>query len=374
MNELNFRWAEALFILLAAMAFIQLIYYWLVYQRLAFARNRTAGTDSHPVSVVICAKNEATRLQKYLPAILEQAYHNFEVVVVNDCSWDETAEYLEQAAKQYSRLKVVTIKEQEKYRHGKKFALTIGVKAAVNDILLFTDADCLPAGKNWISQMQQHYTNEKEIVLGYGAYQKEAGMLNRLIRFDTFSIAMQYLSSALGKNAYMGTGRNLSYRKSLFFRNKGFAGHNHILSGDDDLFVNETANTKNVAVELSPESFTYSEPEKTFNSWMKQKSRHFSTSRYYKPRHKLMLFTSFFSNMLFYILLITLLILRFDWRILLSLYAGLLLIKSPIIYQCASRLKERDLVWSYPVLDFIHTFLQPVFYISNLFSKQKTWK
>jgi len=328
----------------------------------------------HAVSVIICAKNEVLRLRKYLPAVLEQAYSDFEVIVVNDCSWDETGEYLESIAPKYPRLKIVTIKEQEKYRHGKKFALTLGIKAAKNDHLLFTDADCIPSGKNWLSLMQRHFARNTEIILGYGPYQKEAGFLNKLIRFDTFYIGMQYLSAALGKNAYMGVGRNLAYRKELFFRSKGFAKHNHILSGDDDLFVNENATPQNTAIELDPEAFTFSEAKKSFGAWFKQKKRHLSTSKYYKLSDQFFLFANSISLILFYTVLIALLLLRFEWRILVSLYAGVILLRLPIIFSCAKRLKENDLIWTYPFLEFVHTILQPLFFIANVFSKQKSWK
>lgn len=363
-----------LFILLLITAVIQLVYYWFFYRRLAFYRYNQVTGGPHPVSVIICAKNEVLRLKKYLSAILEQAYPDFEVIVVNDCSWDETSDYLESIAASYPHLKIVTIQEQEKYRHGKKFALTLGIKAAKNEYLLLTDADCIPASKNWLALMQRHFARNTEIIVGYGPYQKAKGFLNRLIRFDTFFIGIQYLSAALGKNAYMGVGRNLAYKKSLFFNSKGFAKHNHILSGDDDLFVNQNASSENTEVELDPESFTYSEAKTTFSDWLKQKKRHMSTSGQYKFGHSIFLFTNYISTLLFFLLLITLLILQYEWRILVSLYVGLQLLKLPIIYSCAKRLKETDLVWSFPLLECIHTFVQPFFYIANIFSKQQTWK
>lgn len=363
-----------LFILLLITAVIQLVYYWFFYRRLAFYRYNQVTGGPHPVSVIICAKNEVLRLKKYLSAILEQAYPDFEVIVVNDCSWDETSDYLESIAASYPHLKIVTIQEQEKYRHGKKFALTLGIKAAKNEYLLLTDADCIPASKNWLALMQRHFARNTEIIVGYGPYQKAKGFLNRLIRFDTFFIGIQYLSAALGKNAYMGVGRNLAYKKSLFFNSKGFAKHNHILSGDDDLFVNQNASSENTEVELDPESFTYSEAKTTFSDWLKQKKRHMSTSGQYKLGHSIFLFTNYISTLLFFLLLITLLILHYEWRILVSLYVGLQLLKLPIIYSCAKRLKEADLVWSFPLLECIHTFVQPFFYIANIFSKQQTWK
>jgi cellulose synthase/poly-beta-1,6-N-acetylglucosamine synthase-like glycosyltransferase len=313
-------------------------------------------------------------LKKYLHAILEQAYPSYEVIIVNDCSWDESGMYLEELQKNYAHLKVVTIKEQDKYRHAKKFALTLGVKAAKHDILLFTDADCMPADKNWITAMQYHFNSETEIVLGYGPYRKESGFLNKLIRFDTFMIAVQYFSSAIGGSPYMGVGRNLAYRKSLFFRTKGFARHYHLLSGDDDLFVNENATARNTKIEVDPGSFTYSEPKKTFNDWFVQKRRHIGTGRFYKGTHKWFLFSNSASGLLFFVSLIALLILHYEWRIVLSLYVLKLLVELPVLYSASKKLHEKDLLWFFPLFEFFVAFLQPVFFFSNLVTKQKPWK
>ncbi|TAH42261.1 MAG: glycosyltransferase [Bacteroidetes bacterium] len=353
---------------------MQLGQFWIAFRRLAFYKRKAEGTNVQPVSVIICAKNEVLNLRKNLTGVLEQNYPDFEVIVVNDCSWDETGEYLEEMSKKYPHLKVVTLVEQEKYRHGKKFALTLGIKAAKNELLLMTDADCSVESKEWCSIMQSHFNTETEIVLGYGAYMKTKGFLNKLIRFDGFFIAMNYLSAALGGKAYMGVGRNLAYRRSLFFRNKGFAKHNHLFSGDDDLFVNSNSTSKNTAIEIDPKSFTVSEVKSGFSEWQNQKVRHMSTASHYKFYDKFRLFMVPFSGWVFYGLLITLLVLELDWRILLSLYGGVLLLKLPILWRNTSRLREKDLFWIFPILEPVHLLVQPLFYITNLFTKQKAWK
>jgi biofilm PGA synthesis N-glycosyltransferase PgaC len=365
---------EALFVVLICVTVIQLFIYWFIYRRLAFFVNDKSKAKEEAVSVIICARNESVRLRKFLPVVLEQEFGKYEVIVVDDCSWDESGIVLEEISKKYSHLKIVTIKEQEKYRHGKKFALTLGIKAAAHDFLLLTDADCRPASLQWLAKMVSNFSAEKEIVLGYGAYEKQPGFLNKLIRFDTLHSAMQYLSAAIGGNAYMGVGRNLAYKKPVFFRSKGFAKHNHVLSGDDDLFVNENATNKNVAIEIDPSSFTCSESKQKFSEWMKQKARHMSTAKYYRSSQKFSLVVKNGVNILFYLLLIALICLRFDWRYLLSLYMVSLLARFPIIYKISHKLKEKDLAWAFPVFEILHTFLQPVFYTANLLTKQKTWK
>lgn len=370
MNDVS----NVLFCLFAFFAFIQLCIYWLHYRRLAFYREKDKTEKENPVSVIICARNESAQLRRNLPSVLEQDYSSFEVIVVNDCSWDETGIVLEEFSKQYQQLKIVTIKEQEKYTHGKKFALTLGIKAASNEILLLSDADCKATSRNWIRLMQRNYLPGKEIVLGYGAYNHGGGLLNKLIRFDTFYGAMQYLTSGLRGNAYMGVGRNLSYMKNVFFRSKGFAKHNHIPSGDDDLFVNENATKDNVAVEIHPDSFTYSEPKKSFGTWLSQKARHMSTAKLYKGGHRFYLVLANGSVVGFYLLLIVLLVLHFDWRMIVTLYLISIFGRFPVIYNAALKLKEKDLAWSFPILEMFHSLLMPVFFTANLLTKQKKWK
>ncbi|MFI5219029.1 MAG: glycosyltransferase [Bacteroidia bacterium] len=319
--ELNVELAGKIsFTLFLAFFVIQIFYYLFLFGKLAFLKKQKTSYKEHPVSVVICARNELKNLRNNLPKILEQDYKNYQVIVVNDCSWDETENFLEEYADAYPHLKIVTIKEQERYKHGKKFAVTLGIKAADHDIILLTDADCYPTGKNWLSEMTKNIGGSKQIAIGYGAYEKKPGLLNKWIRMDTAFNAVQYLSYALSKIAYMGVGRNLCYSKSLFFKNKGFASHNHLLSGDDDLFVNEVATKNNVVVELNPESFTYSKLKETFTAWLKQKKRHMSTGMHYKAQHQLQLGLFYLSHIFFYLLFAMLITISFQIKIALIIF------------------------------------------------------
>jgi biofilm PGA synthesis N-glycosyltransferase PgaC len=353
---------------------IQLVYYWGVFSHLAFYKAAVVTNPAQPVSVIICARNESKNLRNNLQSILEQDFFDFEVVVVNDCSWDDSGLYLEQMARQYPNLKVLTIKEQEKYQHGKKFALTLGIKAAKHEILLMTDADCKAKSKNWLSLMQNNFSPNKSITIGYGPYQKKAGILNRFIRLDTFYTALQYISFSMMGMTYMGVGRNLSYRKSVFFKNKGFASHQHVLSGDDDLFVNSIANKTNVALELNPQAFTYSEPSLSWNAWINQKVRHFSTARYYKKRHKVVLALLTISHFLFFSTLVTLLILKFEWHLLLILFIIRFGCQLLIFGKAMKVLEEGDLWWMIPLFDLFSFIFYPILTLTNLFVKVHKWK
>lgn len=375
MDPIRFDEVEGWVVILSGLALlIQLFYLLGIFSKLAFNKISSRTSVSEPVSVIICARNELKNLKRNLESVLKQNYPKYQVVVVNDCSWDESANYLEEIQPLYPHLKVVTLKEQEKYRHGKKFALSLGIKAAQYEILLLTDADCKPASPQWISKMVSGYQQKTEIVIGYGAYQKTAGLLNKWIRMDTVFNAIQYLSFGLVKKAYMGVGRNLSYRKTLFFKNKGFASHSHVMSGDDDLFINQTASSTNTCVVLHPDSFTESVPRNSFSSWLKQKKRHMSTGKYYKGGDKFMLGLFFMSLFIFNISLVVLIIIGFQWQIILTAWLLRLLIQMIIFGKCMKNLSEFDIIWMVPFFDLAVVLLYPAISISNLLFKDKTWK
>jgi glycosyltransferase involved in cell wall biosynthesis len=277
-------WTIVFYIFCTVIA-IQVFYYLYFFSRLAFYKKPQRDTTSeHPISVVICARDEADNLTKNLPGVLVQDYKTtHEIVLVNDNSTDEGRYVIDEFQKSFKNINHIHLTQEAKMISGKKFPLSMGIKSAKYEIVLLTDADCTPASEFWMQEMQNAYDEQTEIVLGYGAYHKRPGLLNALIRFETFHTAIQYLSYALAGKPYMGVGRNLSYKKDVFLRNKGFSSINQIPSGDDDLFINKVATAKNTAIVIDPEAHTLSEAKKSWGDWMTQKYRHYTTSKYYKP-------------------------------------------------------------------------------------------
>lgn len=362
---------------LGILLLFQLYYIYFVYGKLAFYTTKSfrETPQQHPVSVIVCAHNEEKNLQVYLPQLLEQDYPLFEVVLVDDCSDDESKWLLKEFASRYpERLKIVEIKEHIRLKHTKKFAVTMGIKAAKYEHLVFTDADCQPAGPFWLAEMAGAFAQEKEIVLGYSPYFKYPGLLNRLIRFETTHTAMSYLSYALRGNAYMGVGRNLAYTKSLFYKGKGFNKHMHIKSGDDDLFVNHNATRTNTVISLHPDAHMLSVPKETWKSYYKQKARHSGASTLYKSRHKRMLATQLLSALLFYLLLMVCLVAYPAWwYIPLGMY-GLRLLSQFLIFNWVYRkLQVRDLLIWLPLLDVCYYFYICINGLFNRGKKQTSW-
>lgn len=369
--EFNINYITIILIATFGISFsIQLFYYLYFFVRLLKKDKSTKSEEKPPVSVVICAQNEYDNLKAFLPKILEQNYPNFEVIVVNDASYDDTEFILQHLEKQYKNLRHTTIKPS-KFKHGKKLALTIGIKSAKYEHLVLTDADCFPENKNWITNIIKAYSEDIDIVISYGAYVKEKTILNKFIRYDNVFNSINFLSFALAKIPYMGTGRNLSYKKSLFTQTKGFASHYGILSGDDDLFVNENATKNNVATLYSPENFTYTKAKNSFSDWYFQKIRHLSASKKYKLSHKILLSIEPITRTIFYLSLIISIILTCKIVLFISLIT--ILIKIILKYFILNLLQERDLLLTSLIYDIVSPLLYFIIHINKQLKKQQEW-
>ena len=367
-------WGEIIFYAFVAVTAVQLFYYLFFFRRVAFFQPPAKEhTQQHPVSVIICARDEDENVARNLPGILVQNYPTtHEVIVVNDNSVDDTKYILAELQKTFKKLQIVDLTQEAKMIAGKKFPLSIGIKEARHEIVLLTDADCVPASENWLFKMQDAFSNGTEVALGYGAYNKMPGFLNKAIRFETFHTALQYFGYALAGKPYMGVGRNLAYRKDLFFRNKGFSSINHIPSGDDDLFINQVATKTNTAVVLDAEAFTLSKPKQSWKEWMKQKNRHYSTGKFYKSSHKFLLGLYTASFALFYPLLVASVIF-FDWRWPLVAFAVRLTVQAVIWNKAMKKLNETDLFPWFFLWD-IWMFIYYIIFAPALWRRPKrTW-
>lgn len=297
------------FVLATALQVFFLLFF---YARLAFYREKKRDTFRtiepennlihRPVTILICAHNEAANLSANLDRILNQTYRSYQVLVINHNSTDDSEKILRHLQQIYSHLDFINFSNKKKKQVGKKFALAYGIEKAQHDVLLLTDADCAPESENWLQKMQGLLDGEVEIGLGFGPYRKEPGFLNKLIRFETNLTATQYFSFALAGIPYMGVGRNMIYQKRLYQNASAFKQHNDLASGDDDLFINEVANANNTKIILDPETFVYSPPKLTWRSWFRQKSRHLTAGRRYRLHHQILLGLASASHILHYVL------------------------------------------------------------------------
>ncbi len=371
LSQLQFDWRLTVFVIFCVISFIQLLYYWGFFSRLAFFREKPKVINQqHPVSVVICARDEAGNLARNLPGVLFQKYPStHEILVVNHNSQDDTRYLLEEFRKTFKGLEIVNLEQEAKGIPGKKYPLSMGIREANHEVLLLTDADCVPASEHWLFKMQDAYEPGVDIVLGYGAYHKRPGLLNRLIRFETFHTAQQYLSYALAGMPYMGVGRNLSYKRELFLKNKGFSSINHLPGGDDDLFINKVATASNVKVVLDPEAFTLSEAEKTFGNWYRQKTRHYTTGKYYRPIFRFLLGLYTISQFLYYPLFLLSLSV-YNWQLTLAVFGLRFISQALINYRSMNKLGEKDL-WAWWWLYDIWMFFYYCIFATALWKKPR---
>ncbi|HEX6890358.1 MAG TPA: glycosyltransferase, partial [Chryseolinea sp.] len=326
-----------------------------------------------PVSVIVCAHDEEENLKELIPALLSQDHPEFEVIIVDDRSNDSTFDFLLAETAKDHRLRMVHVNRTPPHANSKKYALTLGIKAARFEWLLLTDADCRPDGNSWITAMSHRFSDTTHFVLGYSPYEKRGGFLNAFIRFDTLITALQYISFALLGNPYMGVGRNLAYRRSRFLEVKGFNNILGITGGDDDLFVNLHAKGSNTVVCVERASQTHSKPETSVKNFLRQKVRHLSVGRHYRFGHRLLLGLFIISWLGVWFTGLPL-IFAGDYY----LAGGLIIFRVVLViitvHLAARRFGQKFELWLVPLLDFIYAFYYLVTGLRSLVTKKIRWK
>ena len=374
-----------LFIVFAVALLVQLGVHWIRFSRLAFTKRRPHAkldSDLEPVSVVVCARDAYERLTELLPALLSQDYPDFEVVVVNDCSDDETGTYLEDLERREPRIKPVQLRQHLNFFNGKKYPLSLGIKSASHDLLVLTDADCLPTSNQWLRSVVGCYDTDTELVVGYAPFVRSKGLLNTLVRFDAVQQAFLYLSAALAGKPYAGVGKNLSYRQRLFFEQKGFTSHYTMEAGDDDLFVNQAAIRKNTGVHIDAENTVKCDAPSSFGGWIRRQTSRYTTLKLYRFGARAFAALHYGSQLLFYACFIALWFLPPAFELGLEVpYAAyyfptlailflLRYVSQLFLYRGATRrLGERGLLPGLILWDFLFAILTPLLRLSGRLGK-----
>ena len=372
---LPFSLTECFAVLFGICLLIQL--YFTLFVQLKLARlsiKKPVSAVIHPVSVIIYTRNQAAQLQAYIESLLEQDHPDFELVLVNDCSWDETEDLLRDFAPCHPRLKVVNVPEQERFRRNKKFALSMAIKAASHEHLLFTEVANQPASKKWIREMQANFDSGTELLIGHTPLKRGPGLARFFARYDLFFTAMNALSLALKGKAYLASGRNMAYLKSVFFRGKGFASHMHIPFGEDQFFVNQHADRSNTRVEIRPATHIWTDDFKGLVSHVQFRVKQMKTIRTYPFSRRYMPALQLASGIFFYALLIGLAIAGFDWRILLAAFSLKIILQFAVYFKLFKRLSYRDLKWWFPFLDIFYSLYLFVLSTLLLFNTNGRWK
>ncbi len=384
MEAFTFNTAELILLSAAGVLLIvQLIYYLGLYNRI-HTHNLAVGKDEvhfgrelPPLSVVICARNESENLRRNLPAILKQDYPDFEVIVINDGSTDESEDLLSELEEEYPNLYHSFTPDSARYISRKKLALTLGIKASKYDWLVFTEADCTPVSDKWLRRIARNFTPSTDIVLGYSGYERGKGWLHKRVSFDSLFTSLRYLGFALAGKPYMGIGRNLAYRKELFFKVKGFSTHLNMQRGEDDLFINQISNENNTRVETSPDSVIRMQPVERYKDWKEEKVSYMATARFYKGSQRWLLGLETATRLLFYVACLSGIvfgILSFHW-----LAAGLVLLlwivrysaQAYVINKTANEMGDnRSYYFTLPVFDIIRPLQSLKFRLYRLYRRK----
>jgi len=364
-----------IFYVFVAVVVLQMVYYLVIYGKFAFAKPQDITTKKLPVSVIVCAKNDSENVKRLIPLLAAQNYPDFELVLIDNASSDDTLDVFEEFEQQYPNIRLVKVENNEAFWGNKKYALTLGIKAAKKEYLLFIDANCVPNSPEWIAHMASQFTMSKTIILGYAAYEKKKNsFLNKIIRYDGMLNATQYFAWARAGRPFNGNGRNLAYKKEEFFKVNGYINHMKMHMGEDSLFINEVATPKNTAICYTPESFTYRESKKSFKGWIKEKRKKTYTASFFRSFDQLQIKAFYVSQLSFIVLAIVLAALQFNWMFLVPVIVLRYIISWVTMAQSAKRLQEKDAVYWYPVIEIILIFTQLYVNCTNLFSKQAHWK
>ena len=292
------------------------LYYGLIYMRVGRTKNKRAAQilpsdDSRlpSVSIVMVTHNEAAYLKDSLPYLLEQDYPNYEVVMVDYLSHDDTPFVLKVCSENYSNFKPVSFPEDVNMFQGKKYPLSIGIQSAKGDVVLLTDPDCVPKSLTWVREMMKGYqVPGVKMVMSYAGINQEKGLLNMLQQYDNLSSTASWMGFALAGHPYTATGRNLSYRRDFFFAQGAFCSHYSEPEGADDMFVNQNATADNSVLSLEPDGFVAMEAKSTYRQWNLLRRRRYATKRYYSSGPKMRLALHPAALVLFYASLALLLV------------------------------------------------------------------
>lgn len=361
------------FIVMSVALLVVLLYHLFFFARVAFKQEELEPDRVKPVTVVICARDEALHLERLIPLLLNQDHEQFEVLVVNDRSTDQSADILRWMEMDNENLRVVSIPPNSRGEAGKKMALWIGMREAKYPHVVVTDADCTPASRDWLALMAAGMPDGKSIVVANSPYERGSGITNILERYDGAMKALQFLGFAKAGIPYMGVGRNLGYQRDLFLQSKDKVKGWQNMSGDDDLFVNAVASAQNTTALMDPDSFMFTRATTDLRTWWRRKRRHYTTAVHYRFLHQFLLLllplarTTFWVSMVF-------LALQQNWIGVATGAIAFLVFFLPIQIKGLQKTGAADLAWMALPLEWLFLILDPFIYLSTLIVKPRQWK
>ncbi|MBO3700478.1 glycosyltransferase [Roseivirga sp. E12] len=365
---------EIILVLFLLCMVVQILFHQMVFGKLLSPISEEIKSTQVPsVSIIIAARNESKNLEGLIAAMKDQDHPNFEVIIVNDRSDDNSESVINKAILNLDDFQQVIINALPDGWTGKKYALSQGIQRASNEILLFTDADCLPKSKQWGTIMARAFNESIDIVLGYSPYQEGKSLLNHFIQFETLLTGLQYLGFSAIRRPYMGVGRNWAIRRTAYDLNylKSMA---HVTGGDDDLMINRLATKENTANLTIPSSQTISIPERSWSQYFKQKTRHLSVGVHYHKKDKTLLGVFTLTFLFGWIFFFSLLVSTINPYLILAAFG----LRSLSFYSIFARVGQKFgspiKFWALPVLDLCYSIYYPVVSLRALSTKSIKWK
>ena len=353
-----------------AIVVVQLFYYLGVFSSFSFSKQNENNPKRIPISVIVYARNQAEEVKRLLPNLINQNYHDYELVLLDNASSDDTLYIFKEYAQLFPNIRLCQVDNNEAFWNNKKYAQTLAIKASKNEYLLFIDAEENIDSEYWIMAMASNFTLNKTIILGPEMYKKTKGFFNKIIRFDTVFAQLHSFSWTNYGAPFSYFSKNIGYKKEEFYKVNGYITHMNNRLGEREFFLNEASKSKNTTFTITKNAFVYLEPILKLKDWKlkKREDEMILSSLNFSTRFKVRFFNT--SQFLFFIFAITLLSLQIEWIITSILIAFRYLVSWIVVGKTTSKFQQKDLIWLFPILEIHRTFNQVKYSISNIFRKK----
>lgn len=243
---------------------------------------QTIKTPITKVSVIVPARNESNNITKCLACIIKQEYPKnlFEIIVVDDCSDDNTIETATSEFDNYNFENGLVIDLKKDKKTGKKEAISKGVLSSKGELIITTDADCI-MNRFWIQSFVNCYeTFEPNIISGPVTLKSENTFFQKLQSLELCGLSLISGASIQNNLPLMANGANLCFEKKSFLEINGYKNNLSIPSGDDIFLVLGIlkAQKKKAIYLKNPKAIVYTDANNSFSEFYQQRKRWASKS------------------------------------------------------------------------------------------------
>ena len=373
---IRFAFASMAFLLISILLFagysILIIYFWLEWRSIPDFIS-PQNNSLVKITVIIPARNEEKNIGQLLTALQQQTYSKewVEVIVIDDHSTDRTIEVIQK----FSRVKLIQL-EKDNINSYKKKAIETGIAAATGELIVTTDADCLP-GKDWLKILAA-FKGEKNAVFIAApvSFENNSSLLQIFQALDFLVLQGITGASVYKKSLAMCNGANLAYEKKVFNEVGGFSGIDQIASGDDMLLMHKIWKRypQQVHYLKSKVAIVSTQPMKTWKEFFNQRIRWASKAKHYDDKRIFwVLLLVYLFNISFWGLLIAGFWNYQYWVYLIGLWIAKTIIELPLVFAVASFFDKKSLLKYFFFFQPVHIVYTIVSGLLGQFGKYE-WK